>query len=175
MRSRVLIIAAIALAAGATLAQGAESQPEHARQACLHNDLLRTAYDCTCVATKAAQQKASPPSWQDAFNQLITSEAVRSCIRPASIRAESLRKCGQGYQQFRFLDRKKMGRASFCHCITDVALNRLPQTSMKAVPTLASGSGDHQALLQCGKLASYPVPADSILRQEPPKATPRTR
>lgn len=152
--------------------QEAVSQAERTRQACLQNDLLRTAYDCGCVAGKAAQQKAQAPNWHDAFNLLINSEAVRPCIQPESIRAESLLKCGRGYRLHRTLDRKRMGKASFCHCITDATLERLPQTDMKSVPTRASGSGDKEALVQCGKLASYPVPADSIFLPVATKPVP---
>jgi hypothetical protein len=168
----VILMSSFAIAARAQdPAQGAASQAERTRQACLQNDLLRTAYDCGCVAEKANGQKVQG-AWNDAFNDLINSEEVRPCIRPDSIRAESLLNCGRGYRLHRILDRKKMGKASFCHCVTDATLERLPQTSMKSVPTLASGSGDNRALLQCGKLASYPVPADSIFRPVTPKPVP---
>lgn len=156
----------------AARAQEPASPSEQARRACLQNDLLRTAYDCGCVARKAAQRKAPAATPSDAFNELITSEEVRPCIQADSIRAESLLKCGRGYRQHTVFDRKKMGKASFCHCVTDKTLEQLPRIGMKSVPTLASGSGGQGALVKCGKLASYPVPADSIFLPAAPKPVP---
>lgn len=169
-----LAVALAATTAGAWAAT-IDMQPELVRQECLNNDLFETAYDCDCVATqyRALHPKLPDLKWRDVLSTLLNSEDVRTCVNPEKIRARSLLKCGMGgYRQNRTFDRKKMGKASFCHCITDATVETIPTTSVKSIMLLASGSGRPNALLKCGKLATYSVPADSIFLPAPIRPIP---
>ncbi|WP_421994460.1 hypothetical protein [Reyranella sp.] len=144
---------------------------ERARQACATNHLLNTAYDCGCIARKfaAAWDRDKSPGFPNVFNTVITTQ-VTGCVQPEAIRAASLERCGMTYKSAyaRLYDRRRLGKAAFCHCLADESVKLLAGMDPKSIPTLAAGSP--RALLTCRKTASYAVPADSPFH--PPQPVP---
>lgn len=166
----VLLILSLAPQANA---QARNDDPvEKVRQHCSTTDRIASIYDCGCIvaAYKAAQAKHPGDEWQGVYNDVYRSEESRACARPELVWKRSILSCGTGYSLYKNLDRKNLGKAAFCHCVSDArrdAVATVPPAQIVSLPR-----GRNPAVVQCGRVDSYAVPADSPFRPVTPRPVP---
>lgn len=171
-KAALAAIAAMGLAPSA-MAQSRQVDPvEQVRQDCAGNDRIASIYDCGCIVDrfKTAQARSPGEDWRSVYSNVYTSEESRACAQPDRVWIRSIRSCGTTYNQSRTLDRKNLGKASYCHCLSDE--RRAAVATVKPGMIVSLPLGHAAAVLKCGKLDSYAVPADSPFRPAAPRPVP---